>query len=60
MAGYTHQIVSYGGGECVTVGPDGKPEQLEDNGGDGFTGMGPVIEYYDDEGNNVTPMPLMQ
>ena len=27
--------------------------------GDIFAGMGAVVEYYDEAGKNVTPMPLM-
>ena len=48
-SGYTHKIISYG--------DDNAPSDAED--GDIFAGMGAVVEYYDEAGNNVTPMPLM-
>ena len=57
---YTYKILSYGNGEGLNLGSDGKPEKLIDDDGDDYAGLGPIIEYYDEEGNNVTPVPLTQ
>ena len=48
-SGYTHKIISYG--------DDTAPSDAEE--GDIFAGMGAVVEYYDESGKNVTPMPLL-
>ena len=53
-SGYTHKIISYGDDNVPPTGEDGDGDI-----GDIFAGMGAVVEYYDEAGKNVTPMPLM-
>ena len=57
-SGYTHKIISYGDENNAIVPISGSGD-AENNDGDIFAGMGAVVEYYDEAGNNVTPMPLM-